>query len=242
MTHGHPDYGIGAPVGTIYPVLDVGELAARLGSPVTFDRRGNVLWYDDFESTLMHWNSNQAIGGTRLFQTAEAARSGALSVKMITPPAADTDTYLWCYRPLPAVSKIGLEFSYSMYTQIKYLYIVLKFSERTTQYDCRLRYDRYNTTLAYYNSSGGWTDLAGYVSHQLLYHAWNTFKLVFDYTAHKYSRALLNSFSWDLSDISVRTVTGVWTPALYIEARITNKTIGDHYIYADDVILTQNEP
>lgn len=242
MAHGHPDYGAGAPTKTIYPILDVGELAARLGSVNTFDRRGNVMWLDDFEDTLMKWNSNQTMGGTRLFQTAEAARSGAFSVKMITPNAADTDTYLFRYIPLPALSKIGLEFSYAMYLQIKYIYIILKFGDSDGQYEVRLRYDRYNTTMAYLNSGGTYTDLSGTPSHQLLYHNWNTIKLVVDYETKKYVRALLNSFSWDLSDIAPKFNAGVYTPALYIEARITNKTIGDHYIYLDDVILTQNEP
>ncbi|GAI06639.1 unnamed protein product, partial [marine sediment metagenome] len=44
MIHGHADYGAGAPGKTIYSMLDVGELAARLGSPVTSDRAGNVMW------------------------------------------------------------------------------------------------------------------------------------------------------------------------------------------------------
>jgi len=242
MTHGYPDYGVGAPKKTIFPVLDVGELSARLGSPVTFDRRGDVMWFDNFEDTLMRWNSNQAMNGTRLFQTAEAARSGSFSCKMITPNAADTDTYLYRNLPLPVQSKIGLEFSYAMYLQIDYLYAKLRFFERGTRYDYQLRYDRYNRTMAYLNKDGGYTNLDGLVSHSMLYHAWNTIKLVVDYENKKYVRALLNDWSWDLSGIPGEKDTNSYTPALFIEARITNRATGDHYIYLDDVILTQNEP
>jgi len=242
MPHGYPDWGIAVPTTTIYPVLDVGELAARLKSIVTFDRRGNVISLDDFEDTLMRWNSNQTMNGDRLFQTAEAARSGSFSVKMITPNAASTDTYLFRFLPLPVLSKIGLEFSYAMYLYIQYIYIVLAFGDSDGQYDFRLRYDRANRTMAYLNSGGTYTDLSGTPSHQLLYHNWNTIKFVADYENKKYVRALLNNFSWSLADIAPKFNSGVYSPALYVEARITNKSIGDHYIYLDDFILTQNEP
>jgi len=242
MPHGYPDYGVGAPSTTIYPVLDIGELAARLGSPVTFDRRGNVIMLEDFEDTLMKWNSNQTMNGTRRFQTAEAARSGAFSVKMVTPNAADADTYLFRDLPLPIQSKIGLEFSYAMYLQIKYIIIHISFYEKTRLYRFALRYDRYNTTMAYLNSGGTYTDLVGTPSHMMLYHNWNTIKLVVDYENKKYVRALLNENSWDLKDIEPYKPAYTGTPYLYIESRITNRAIGDNYIYLDDVILTQNEP
>lgn len=242
MPHGYPDYGVGAPSSTIYPVLDIGELAARLGSPATADRAGNVIWYDDFEDTLKRWGhySYNSEGGFQ--HSDEAARSGGHSAKLLTPTTLNKDTWMYCNRPLPAASKIGFELNYAMYSNINYLYAMLSFQDAAAQYVYQLRYDRYNTTMAYYNSSGGWTNLPGYVSHDLLYHAWNTLKVVVDYENHKYVRALLNSFSWDLAGISGKKTTGAWTPALYSEIRIQNRDAAQRYIYVDDVIFTQNEP
>jgi len=242
MPHGHPDYGIGAPAATIYPVLDIGELAARLGSPATADRAGNVMWYDDFEGTIKRWDYSSYNAEGDFQHTTEAARSGAACAKLLTPTTLNKDTWMKCYRPLPVASKIGFEFSYAMYTNINYLYAVLKFGDSAGQYEYQLRYDRYNKTMAYYNSSGGYTDLPGSVSHRLFYHAWNTIKLVVDYESQKYVRALLNSFSWDLSGIAPKFNSGSYTPSLYIEARIQNRDAAQRYIYLDDVILTQNEP
>ena len=242
MAHGYPDYGVASPTKTIYTFQDIGELAARLGSVNTFDRRGNVIWLDDFEDTLKKWDHSSYNSEGDFQHTAEAARSGSFSAKLLTPTTVDKDTWIVCNRPLPIQSKIGLEYSYAMYLQIKYLYAKLKFGDGDGQYEYQLRYDRYNTTMAYLNSGGTYTDLDGYVSHALLYHSWNTIKLVVDYENHKYVRALLNSFSWDLKDIAPKFNSGVYTPALYIEARIQNRDAGQHYIYLDDVILTQNEP
>lgn len=242
MGHGGPDWGTGGQIATVYTLEDLSELAARLGSIVTFDRRGNIMWFDDFENTLMKWNSNQTMNGANLFQTAEAARSGSFSVKMITPTTIDAYTNLYRDLPLPVQSKIGLEFSYAMYLQIKYIYVKLFFYESDHLYEFALRFNRYNTTMAYLNSLGGYTDLAGTPSHQMLYHAWNTIKLVVDYEDKKYVRALLNEDSWDLEAIAPYELSYSGTPYLYLEARITNRATGAHYIYLDDVILTQNEP
>ena len=242
MAHGFPDYGVAAPSHTIYTFEDIGELATRLGSPDTFDRRGNVIWLESFEDTLNRWDSG-SFGAEGDFQhTAEASRSGSFSAKLLSATTVDKDSWIWCYRPLPVESKIGIECSYAMYLQIKYLYLILNFIERNDKYEYELRYDRYNTTLAYLNSGGTYTDLPGRISTQLLYHTWNTIKLVVDYENKKYVRALINSFSFDLSDISGKHSGGVYTECLMPKIMITNRVAGAHYLYLDDIILTQNEP
>jgi len=53
MPRGHPDYGQAGPTSLIATVPDLGELAARLGSNNTWDRRGFILWYDDFEASVL---------------------------------------------------------------------------------------------------------------------------------------------------------------------------------------------
>ena len=43
MARGHPDFGATTPRELTTPLLDSGELAARLGSPVVYDRLGTVI-------------------------------------------------------------------------------------------------------------------------------------------------------------------------------------------------------
>ena len=242
MPHGYPDYGVASPTKTIYTFQDIGELAARLGSVNTFDRRGNVMWIEDFEHTLKRWIYYTWNAEGDMQHTAEAARSGSFSVKLLSPTTVDKSTWMYHARPLPVPSKIGLEFSYSSFYEIKYLYALITLRDYDGQYRYQLRYDRYNRTLAYLNSGGGYTNLSGTPSHEMLTYCWNTIKLVVDYEKLKYVRALLNNFSWDLKNISGQFDAASYTPALGIEIRITNRTAGQHYIYIDDVILTQNEP
>jgi len=52
MAHGTPDWGVTASKKTIYSLHDMGELAVRLGSIVSFDRRGDVIFSDSFQNGL----------------------------------------------------------------------------------------------------------------------------------------------------------------------------------------------
>jgi len=83
MAHGQPDYGMYTLANTIYRLTDMGELAARLGSINTYDRRGDVIFLDSFESGLTAWSPSSACTGSDLVQSAKHARSGGFSAKFV---------------------------------------------------------------------------------------------------------------------------------------------------------------
>ena len=58
-----PDYGRLSAQATVFPVTDLGELAARLGSIVSHDRRGDVIWLDGFEDGLDKWQPTTSGSG-----------------------------------------------------------------------------------------------------------------------------------------------------------------------------------
>jgi len=55
VAHGTPDWGVTAGARTVYQMTDLGELAVRLGSIVTHDRRGDVIFLEDFEEGMGRW-------------------------------------------------------------------------------------------------------------------------------------------------------------------------------------------
>jgi len=55
MAHGAPDDSNIVKYGLVNRLDDLGELAARLGSPVKYHRRGDVIYIDDFEWGLNGW-------------------------------------------------------------------------------------------------------------------------------------------------------------------------------------------
>jgi len=242
MVHGGPDWGTPGPLSTVYTLEDMAELVARLGSIVTFDRRGNVIWLDDFEGTLGKWSIDTDGPGGSIQLSAEAARSGAFSAKIISPNANGDKCGIKRWFPLPVESNIGFEFSWARAYQLAYIYLYFYFVEAAKSYSFRLRYWIAQNYLQYYDSAGNYISLEPRAYSGKETHIFNTIKLVVDYANKKYVRALFNNQAFDLSACSVRVGVGgtPYTLRTYIYAE-TGAT-PNVPTYIDDVILTQNEP
>ncbi|GAI49683.1 unnamed protein product, partial [marine sediment metagenome] len=63
MSRGQPDYGSSAVKEVAGTLADMGELAARLSSIVEYDRRGDVVYLDDFEEPVLKWSPLAAGAG-----------------------------------------------------------------------------------------------------------------------------------------------------------------------------------
>ena len=87
MAHGTPDWGVTAGAVTTYQVTDLGELAVRLGSPISHDRRGDVIWWDDFECTLNKWQTVANGAGSSVALSDARARNGRYSALLISGSA-----------------------------------------------------------------------------------------------------------------------------------------------------------
>ncbi len=242
MPHGYPDYGVASPISTIYKITDMAELAARLSSICTFDRRGNVIWLDDFEGTLGKYGIEIEGPGASAQLSAEAARSGAFSAKLISPDDAGVKCGIKRWFPLPVESNIGFEFSWARAYQLAYIYIYFYFVEAAKSYSFRLRYHIAQNYLQYYDHRADYISLEPRAYSGKETHIFNTIKLVVDYADKKYVRALFNSQAFDLSACTVRVGAGgtPYTLRTYIYAE--TGTVPNVNTYIDDVILTQNEP
>ena len=242
MPHGNRDYGIGAPKWTIYPLTDLGELAARLGSPVTFDRRGDVIWIEDFESSLNKWDPTTWGVGSGIFITNDRSRSGNFSCKMITGPIANDRAYMEHFLPLPVLSKMGIEFSFAGMNNIKYLTLETHLYEHEYQHHAHIRYDWPHRSLKYFDPHSTFhTFYYPYDIHDED-RLFNTLKAVIDFPNGKYDRVIVNDQSFDISQYTYYKPGPAVVFFLYIAIEITTNVNANAYTYIDDVIITQNEP
>lgn len=243
MSHGHPDYGPGAAISTVFTTMDLAELAARLGSPVTFDRRGNIIWLDSFEDGLAKWKpAYTGIAGS-VELTAVRARSGALSAKITTPADSTSRQRIEHYLPIPILGKLGFEFSFTWDSDIGEIVLYTYLLGPTYRHIAQIRYigGGYRRWY-YYNQKKKWQDLSGiFILHSEDY-LFNTAKLVVDYEKREYVRLIVNDTEFSLKGVPYYTdsLTAARFLRFYIEFRPhTNVAVPT---YVDDVILTQNEP
>lgn len=245
---GHPDYaapvGLGnIPVGPIYTMGDLGELAVRLGSIVSFDRRGSVVWLDDFEDNLGKWIASGGGTGNSQALSTDTARGGAKSAKLVTgSDAAGNYALLSRWFSLPkSYSRMGLEFHYSINDSNWYL--VLGFTIYESDYYYRARVRVYQTGEIQIEDSTGTFQTVGTLTMPFgSITLFNALKLVVDVSERKYERLLFNQEEYDISTYSLyRLPTLGAYYAIVAIGCYTSEAVGKTF-YVDDFILTQNEP
>jgi hypothetical protein len=242
MAHGYKDYGSGAPKSTVYAVPDMGELAARLGSPVTFDRRGDLIWFDDFESGIDKWSCAGNGSNYSADWSAAAARSGAFSIRLRPGDSVGNLMNMQRHLPYPKLSKLGLEWSFTYDANLQFHTCTFAAYDGTNVKDGRLSYETSGGLWKYMDSAAAWQNMATGVTLYSALDCFHTVKLVIDFENSEYVRAILNSVEYDLANIAIRTAASSLYPHIVVTIVTYNGAGGTQQNYVDDVIITQNEP
>ena len=242
MPHGYPDYGAGTPTTTVYTIQDLAELAARLGSIVTFDRRGNVIFLDDFESGLAQWYLGGSGTNHAATQCSEFARNGAFCAKIRAGSSLGLYEVMKKKLPYPVIGKLGLEVSFDCNTLLTYFEVRFGLYDGTHLHEPRLRFTYATGALAYRDSNADMVDLATGLDFGHAGELFKTVKLVVDFENEYYQKVIYNSATYDLSDIAYFKEDDTASPYVGISLFVSTSTGKAGVTYVDDAILTQNEP
>jgi len=242
VVHGTRDWGITAGAATTYQLTDLAELAARLGSPVTHDRLGDVIFMDDFEDGLGKWETDSDGGGDSVGLSAARARSGWLSA-LLTSGSGD-GRYAQIYRGvnLPVLSGLGVELSFSVPIAFEMLVLQLHILDGRRRYRFEVTYDDANNRLDRLNVGGGLTNVASGLVLAGWGRMFHTLKLVGDTKNGRYGRLILNDTKYDLEGAVAYNGTDYGAPRLELTVTLYGRSGYNDVVHIDDVIATQNEP
>jgi len=240
--HGFPDYGQTAGQSVVYPLLDVGEAAARLGSIVTYDRRGDVVWFDDFEHSLRKWESTLGGLGARADISLAIQRHGDFSVLLCSGATDPFFSQIGTRVYLPGLTRCGFEASFAIANLTDRVTLTLVIYTGSRVLWGAVQWAINGQLHQYLDADGVWQTLA---INQVPYvgsHAFHTMKLVIDPDSEEYTRILIDGAVYEPATPGVIAADNS-TPA-QINPFITNIgfTPMTRYVYVDDVIITQNEP
>ena len=225
-----------------FGTLDLGELAVRLKSIDIYDRRGNVVWWDDFEGTNLKWETNGTGTGWEVALNTASPFTGSQCVKLTTGDAVDDVAIISYNLAKPPLERLGIEYTFSSEVWLKYYEVGATIWTGSKRYDGQIRYDNNNDKLQYLNSSNSYTDFATNVKIAEELAAYYTIKFVIDLSAEKYVRCTFIDKSYDLSSYSLYSSSSSVSPRLTTMFRITAGDIDGRVCYVDNFILTQNEP
>lgn len=211
---------------------------------VTFDRRGDPIFVEDFEGSI---SSLELTGADGTEQSAEFCMQGSKSLKIVTAATAADNAGVARYQAFQSLSKHGFEISFvwdnGFASAIHYVELV----HDSNVYYIRIRIltvaGAGNDKLQIWNSGSAWTDIATDLSLYESNYLFNTLKFVVDLRTGQYIRAIVNDTEYDLGLIFPQiSLGGGGAPIIYWEFMVINSTAVSRTSYFDNMILTQKEP
>ncbi len=242
MAHGQPDFGQFSQKETVFALSDMAELAARLKSIDTFDRRGDVVWLDDFEDNLEKWFQFTLGTGASIALSTESARNGAKSCKLTTGNAVNDYTYINKTLPLPVSSKVGFEISFTSDEDLNGIFLYITYYDGAFYHQGVILYCPDTDVLYYYDENGSVQTIATSLNLRGAVTHYHTIKLVIDLVTGKYVRLILNEHTFDLSAYNLQKAVSTLAPFIFCRFVVRTGVASNQSIYADDAIITQNEP
>lgn len=250
MPHGQPDYGVQAVKETVFGLADLAETAARLDSIVTFDRRGDIVWLDDFESDVLKWSLTLPGVGDSVVASSEAARNGAFSAKLTTGNVAGDMVTMVHYSPFPVTSRVGFEISFTVHDNLSDLIFSQRLYDGSDEHFARVRYRPATDVLEYLDRNAAWQNLAPSLVLLSATYILHTIKLVIDLNTQEYVRVIVDDVVYDLSALEPPLLLPLYrhTPDVLTTPhweQLVDTITGvnaNTSSYIDDAIVTQNEP
>lgn len=242
MPHGQPDFGAYAQKKTVYGLSDMGELAARLGSVVTYDRRGDVVWIEKFNNGMTNWTGAGAAGFVADESALESLSEG-VSLRTIAPNAGAFDVSVNRRDGLPVNSRLGLEFAFLPDANADDIILLFTIHDGTVRHYSRIRIRLDDGIIDYVNDGTGFKQFVAGVDIKYDGLTWHHVKLVVDYSTSEYVRLLIDNIEYSMAGL------GIWDFGV-VTAPYLSTTLHQQYaggvalatVYFDNVILTQNEP
>ena len=242
MGRSGPDFGIYAAKEVTAPLADMGEVAARLGSIVTYDKRGDVVDFDNFEEPILKWLSTIAGAGSAAYLDSDSAASGCQSVKLLLGSILSADILLRKDIAILGSTALGLEASFAHTGYNGYLYFKIWYRSGTAYYEASVRIDNELGIFYILDSTDNWKQIATNLFPYGGEFTYNTTKLVADFTTGYWKRLLFNNTEFDLSSEALYSVPDTSTPEIVLTLEVENKFADSNPVWLDDVIWTQAEP
>lgn len=248
VIHGRPDWVRSTTLQDVrdvfgnIPQVGMGELAARLGSIKHYEKRGEVIFMDDFEASTLKWVTGGTGTGHAEVRSNASSKGGNYSMKLVTGNLFENRAYIQHYGHQPVMKKLGFEFSFALGSNLWFVFNSVYIYDGTYKYTVRLSYSPYYDKLYVIDEEGTGREIATGLAlkeHNHLYHTW---KQTYDLETEKYVRCYLDHVDYDISEYSFQKTEDNSPAHLLVEIEILTATDANNYTHFDNIIITQNEP
>jgi len=225
-------------------MLSIGnaELAARLGSPIRYDKRGEVRDFVTFEDgTGGVWFEGDALGSAHALDVSRALYSG-YSVRVDLAASANAWYNIRLNAPSDPSVVVGIEAAFSMDTVDVEIEVGIYRFTSTQEVLMFVRYDPDAETLRLVDFDSGTPTFATGVKIYTSDPTFSRLKVVADLGGGTYYRCQLNDTEWDLSAYSPWPSTNATVKHIRAYVKLRNNVAAARSVYIDNLIYTVAEP
>lgn len=217
-----------------------GEQAARLGSPSTYDWRGQTLVTQDFAHGKGNLFATTYGTGAEVSVSPDTFLQGGYSLKMLGGSDGAMHALVTSIAGRNPSDRYGLSVCFADSGTYDYVYFNLYVRSGGTIYFGRIRYDPGSNELAYWAGGSTYTAIATVYATSATY-AFNWLKVVIDVNTHKYVRVLFNSDQYDI-DANLPYTVGGSAQSIEVDIDVYSVAGYNYGIYLDRYVVTVNEP
>jgi len=242
VARGAPDYSNVKSEQAIYTLLDLGELAARLGSIDRYDRSGNLVWADDFEAPTLNWLPDVAGTGSSVTLSTAYRLMGWQSCLLTCGSDDGMGATIARYLSVPNVSPYSFEVALYPDAHITVIVMWMYHVINGVMHRWGIRYDATTDQLSYYNSAGGITVFASSVTMLPLMGIFQLCKLTVDLRTGEYKQFRLNNTVYSLAGVPGFSIADPISDYLRVSIEVFGTAAFNALCYVDNALVKQNEP
>jgi len=242
VAHGLPDWGLVGPKQTTYGLDDLGEAVARLGSPVIWDRRGDVVLIESFEGSGGTWYTLLDGLGAAVHRTCGGAHTGAYGAELVAGSDGLGFACVHLASPAPVLGPCGFEAWFGVDAETETIRLAMTYYTGTRRYSASFDYVHTTGDLWLATQEVPYVKIAEGLALHERYEPRHVAKLVVDFSTGHYVRVILDDVTYLVRDILYHDAADA-TNAQLTAALYHYGNVGENPAIAiDDLILTQNEP
>lgn len=230
------------PGSTRFPLADLGELAARLGSIVTYDRRGEVIWLDDISKGVAPYYQTLNGTGSEVYTHNENSLFSGFTMRLVAgSDGGKLANISKDFSPM-VLSKIGIEVGVSFPTDFDRFSVIITRYDGSHYHTALIQLDEVNDDIEIWKDDGTWEVIQSSISFTTSTTIYKRIKLVADMENLVYTRLLFDDLIFDLSSYGIRASVSAANPFHRINLSLVGRAANNDYCDVGYVIITDNEP
>lgn len=199
MSRGTPDWqksGLSVNVGS---TVDISELAARLGSPVNYDRSGQAILIDTFDKIdgLCQVVASGANQGPEFTNLVSEYGSGSIRTQLNVGTTNNVYVQRWS-RTWPGQRK-SVEWAFNLSLGTDQVLLILDYLAESNWFQGQVRFATGATLVQVRDNVAGWVTLESGLSAPFAPSVMNVMKLTIDPVTGKYLEFRFNNWSWNVT-------------------------------------------